>query len=329
MLGIDVSKHHLVCALFDPHTRQLLWEMTVPNTPAGWEQLAARVPADHPWVLEPTGRYSQGVALFARTAGRTVLLAQPQQARAFLQSLNPRAKTDRLDARGLALFGLSRTLPPYPVKSEAVAQLDQLLTARKALSAAQAGLQQRRKELAHAAPYLEPACEELIRQLEALDAQLATLVAASEVSKVVAALDAVPGIGPVTAVSVVSRLLAKEFQRSDQFVAYLGLDVRVRTSGRRTQETSRFRLSKHGDAELRRLLFLCAKASLRCRHSPFRAQYERELAKGLSKTAALCAMARKLARLCWSMHRHGTKFDPERVYRPPVPAELISAQEPA
>jgi hypothetical protein len=78
------------------------------------------------------------------------------------------------------------------------------------------------------------------------------------------------------------------------------------------------RLAKSGDAELRRLLFLAARASLRSPTSPFRAQYERERAKGLAPTAAVCVVARKLARLCWSLWKHQTKYDPQRVYQQPA-----------
>ena len=78
------------------------------------------------------------------------------------------------------------------------------------------------------------------------------------------------------------------------------------------------RLTKQGDGELRRLLYLAAQANLRSRNSPFKAQYERERAKGLSSTAALaalCAVARKLARLAWSLHKHGSTYDPNRVHQ--------------
>jgi transposase len=112
----------------------------------------------------------------------------------------------------------------------------------------------------------------------------------------------------------VSRLRARSFSHPDQFVAYCGLDVRVRQSGKKSGQLG---LSKQGEAELRRLLFLAAQASLRGKGSPFAAQYERERAKGLSSTAALCAVARKLARLSWSLVTHGTSYDPDRVYQQP------------
>src|SRR5207248_2190768 len=58
MLGIDVSKDQLTCALLDPTSKQLVWERTVPNSAAGITQLLLATPSAAPWVLEPTGRYS-------------------------------------------------------------------------------------------------------------------------------------------------------------------------------------------------------------------------------------------------------------------------------
>ena len=107
MLGIDVSKDTLACTWLDATTRQTLWEGTVPNTTHGVNCLLRRIPAESPWVLEPTGRYSTSVARQACAAGRQVLLASPKKAKCFLQSVQSRAKTDRLDSRGLGLYPLA------------------------------------------------------------------------------------------------------------------------------------------------------------------------------------------------------------------------------
>lgn len=118
----------------------------------------------------------------------------------------------------------------------------------------------------------------------------------------------------MTAATVAACLSSKHFAHPDQFVAYCGWDVQVRASG---QHRGRGRLSQQGDAELRRLFYLCAQANLRRRDpaNPFKQQYARERAKGLPSTAALCAVARKLARTCWSLVTHGTTYDPARVHR--------------
>lgn len=312
MLGIDVSKATLSSALLDGPSRQVQWELTVPNSAVGVTTLLARTPPQCPWVLEPTGRYSTPVARQAQAAGRCVLLAPPKQAKAFLAAVRPRAKTDRLDSQGLALYALAVPLRSYPLKAPVMETVDQLLAARKGISQSLARLRQQRSALPLAAGSLDAAIAALREQQTALDRQLAGQVPA--VGSVVAALDGVPGIGPVTAAAVASRLVSTHFGHPDQFVAYVGLDVRVRDSGQRRGQRT---LSHQGDAELRRLLFLCAQANLRSRdpQNPFKVQYARERAKGLPSTAALCAVARKLARTCWSLARHGTTYDATRVHR--------------
>lgn len=309
MLALDVSKDTLAVALLDPSTRALCWERQVKNSPAGVDTLLSLVAADHPWVMEPTGRYSLSVAIQAKSAGRQVLLACPRRAKQYLASASPRAKTDRLDARGLGQYALTHSLPPYPVSTPDQRRLQQLLSARKAFAGDLAGYKLRLAELPEAKEHLAGAIADLQARIATLDRQIARERRSLPVT---AELEKVPGIGPVTSSAVALCLSSKQFTHPDQFVAYIGLDIRVDHSGRRQGPGGR--LSHHGDAELRRLLYLCAMSSLRVKGSPFKAQYERECAKGLKSTAALCAVARKMARLCWSLARHGSHYDPDRLY---------------
>ncbi len=313
VLGIDVAKDTLAATLLDPQTRRATWHQEVPNSAAGWNTLLRDTPAQAPWIVEPTGRYSHGVARAARAKGRDVRLAPPKKAQMFLKSVQSRAKTDKLDAMGLALYGASCALAPYPLKSEMQDHVDQLLSARKGLSLCLCRLEAQQRELPHAQEALALAIAPLKTQIKAIDQQVRKLTQAPELAAV-KELQKIPGIGPVTAATLVSRLSGRSFERADQFVAYCGLDVRVRQSGKRSGQIG---LSKQGEAELRRLLFLAAMSSLRAKDSPFAAQYEREKAKGLSSTAALCAVARKMARLCWSLVHHGSSYQPSRVYQKP------------
>jgi transposase len=317
MLGIDVSQKTLVCSLVEPQTRKLERAFEVPNAPLGWKQLIEQVPASTPWVLEPTGRYSIGVAKAGIDAGRQVLLAPSKAAKHFLASRQTRAKTDRIDSRGLAEFGLSAALRPYPLKTPAVERLSQLLTVRRSLSATLSRFHQQARELPEAAEHLATVTQTLEAQLTQLDKQIGKLTADKEQYPHVRRLDQVPGIGPVVAAAVALCLQSKQFTHPDQFVAYVGLDLAVRQSGKRSGTLG---LTKQGPGELRRLLYLAAQANLRCKKSPFKDQYERERAKGLATTAALCAVARKLARVCWSIAKHGTDYRPERVNQQERPA---------
>jgi len=221
MLGIDVSKDTLSCALLDGATRRPLWRKEVKNSSAGWKQLLRHTPETAPWILEPTGRYSQNVARAAREAGRDVRLAQPKKAQLFLKSVQSRAKTDKLDAAGLALYGLCCELKPYPLKSAMQEELDQLLCARKGLSQSVCELQARQRELPRAAATLEPAVLALQQQIKAADRQIAALIKAPELAAVME-LQKVPGVGPVIAATLASRLSARSFGHSDPGAPWAG-----------------------------------------------------------------------------------------------------------
>lgn len=320
MLGIDVSKNTLACALMDD-SRNIVWEDNIPNSKEGIITLLNKVSNNITWVLEPTGRYGLKVAIEGLAEGRDLRIASPRKAKQFLQSVQSRAKTDKLDSRGLALYGQACTLPAYPVKKPDVDMLDQLLSARKGISGSISRLQQQQQELPLAASVLEPALADMKRHLKDLDRQIAEKIKSTPSFESANRLDEVQGIGPVTAAAVCSRLVSKSFAHPDQFVAYCGLDIGVRQSGKRSGETG---LTKQGDAELRRLLYCAAQSNLRCKSSPFKDQYQRELEKGLSKTGALCAVARKLAKVCWSIHKHGTTYEASRVAKQPEPKIQIA-----
>jgi transposase len=311
-LGIDVSKDHLVCALVGSPTRPPLRELTLPRTEAGVRKLLAQVPPEVPWVMEPTGSYSLMVAKLALEAGRTVLMADAKAARHYLKSRSPRAKTDKIDAKGLAAMAMDRPLKPYPVKAAPQEKLDQLLAARRGLTEAIARLNQQARELTHAAEPLKQAIEGLRKQQQVLDRQIEEATKQEPSLATTTPIRQVPGIGLLTAATAVSRLAARSFRHPDQFVAFIGWDIKVRESGLRKGEMG---LTKQGDAELRRLFYLAAKSSIRAKGSPFAAQYEREQKKGLKKTAALCAVARKMARVVWSLYTHQARYEAARVYR--------------
>src|SRR5919112_475828 len=171
MLGVDVGKAELHGTWRDPETRRIRWQGAVPNSEAGIRQLLGRAPGVAV-VLEPTGRYGEPLVRAARAAGREVLPAAPRKARAFLWAEQPRAKTDRVDSAGLALYGLTGRLRPYLLPSPAVDQVKQLLAARQGLSQGLTSLRQQRASLPLAADVLTPAIIALEQQIVALDRQM-------------------------------------------------------------------------------------------------------------------------------------------------------------
>jgi transposase len=308
MIGIDVSKATLAVACWDVSREEVVWACELPNTAEGLAELVARTVPGDCWALEPTGAYSKLAVETAWRHGRRPLLTPPKAARKFLLSVNPRAKNDKLDAKGIARYAAVVALRPFVLKQPSMEELSQLLTVRKSLSASLAAFRQQAHALPRREAELSPVICTLQQQLRAIDRQLAERARREPAVK---RLQAIPGVGLVSASALVLRLQMTPFVSYDAFVAFLGLDLRVSDSG---QHRGRRRLSRHGDAELRRLLYCCAQASVRAKDSPFRSQYERERAKGLPTTGALCAVARKMAKVAWALVRSGQEYDPARVY---------------
>ncbi|MEO0997641.1 MAG: transposase, partial [Pseudomonadota bacterium] len=106
----------------------------------------------------------------------------------------------------------------------------------------------------------------------------------------------IPGIGPINAAALVCAFHRGAFACGHAFIAFLGLDVRRRESGLFKGQR---KLTKRGDAELRRLLYCAAQPA---RSLPrFDAYYRAQLDKGLPKTAAKVILARKLARIAFAL----------------------------
>lgn len=61
-----------------------------------------------------------------------------------------------------------------------------------------------------------------------------------------------------------------------------------------------------------------ASGQQRGRGEPIQGRYARERAKGLTSTATLYAVVRKLARTCWSLVKHGMMYEATRVQQQPA-----------
>ena len=83
----------------------------------------------------------------------------------------------------------------------------------------------------------------------------------------------------------------RRFSRIDQAVAYVGLDLQVRQSGKWKGQV---KLSKRGSGRVRRVLYMAALRALTRADSPFAAYYRRLVARGLKGCEALTAVMRKM-----------------------------------
>jgi transposase len=124
-------------------------------------------------------------------------------------------------------------------------------------------------------------------------------------------LQSVPEFGPKTRAVLRAELgEVDRFARSEQVVAYAGLDITVKESGKWKGQR---KLSKRGSGELRRTLYLAAMRCVRRADSAFGAYYRALSARGLKGNAALMAVMRKMLVVAYHLLRSGESYDPSKV----------------
>jgi transposase len=288
--------------------------LKIANTVASIRRwLAALAPAAH-IAVESTAKLHLPLVRAALAAGHQVYVLNPRDLAHYAQALGRRAKTDRLDALLIARY-LEREhkeLHPYRLPSALQTQLDELIQRRHKLVVARQAQRQsfatmscKLRSAARLVRAYDAAIAEIDERLQQLAAQDDTLSSASK------RLRTIVGFGPLLAVSMAHAITRLPFSNDDAFIAYTGLDLRPRDSGKLH---GRRYLSKRGPAELRRLLYTAAMSASNSKL--WRPIYQRFLARGFASTQALVAIARKLARIAFSMLRHGLDFQPQRLQNP-------------
>src|SRR5688500_9263971 len=129
-VGIDVSKDRLDVAVLG---EERVWRLD--NTQTGIAKLVQQIQEGCPEliVVEATGGYQRQVVDVLFHARLPVAVVNPARVRQFARACGLLAKTDKLDAQVLAVFGQRVQPNPYTGKSEAEKQLSALLVRRKQL----------------------------------------------------------------------------------------------------------------------------------------------------------------------------------------------------
>lgn len=137
--------------------------------------------------------------------------------------------------------------------------------------------------------------KELSRQVEELEFQIKLWHKESELSH---KLEAIPGIGPITASAIVATVgTAKEFKNGRQLAAWLGLVPKQHSSGGKQNLLG---ISKRGDTYLRTLLIHGARAVVRFAENKVEPnQWLCQLVGRRNKNIAAVALANKNARIIW------------------------------
>ena len=306
VVGIDVAKNH--CDVkFPKQSRVLTFTYDPPGLESLLEHLAAF--ADCLIVIEATGGYERRLVGELVAAGHRTAVVNPRQVRDFARASGQLAKTDRIDAHVLALFG-ERMQPRESEKTSAKQQELQQLVARRRQVVGLHVAESNRLDLTSsklARKGIRQVLALLEKQRAALDAEIAKLVQSDDDWKAKdQVLQSVPGVGPGTSATLLAELPELGRLNRQKIAALVGLAPFNHDSGKFQGKRSIW----GGRRTVRSALYMAALSAYRC-NPVFKSFAQRLQQSGKPFKLILTACMRKLLVTLNSMLRENASWAPQ------------------
>ena len=301
-VGIDVSKDRLDVAVLG---EERVWQ--VDNTQGGRNELVKWMQELQPEliVVEATGGCQRAVVDALFHARLCVAVVNPARVRQFARACGLLAKTDKLDARVLAVFGQRVQPKRYEGKSDAEKELSALLVRRKQVEEM---LKAEQNRLRTTSPSLKSSVEQVIfclkEQKKILDEQIQNFLTEQEAwQEQTDLLSSAPGVGPVTTATLLADLPELGKMDRKKIAALLGVAPMNHDSGKKRG----YRKTKGGRTDVRSVLYMSTLVATR--YIPLiRAQYQHLLKRGKEKKVAITACMRKMLTILNAMTRDQQPF---------------------
>ena len=304
-VGIDTCK-----AWLDVYVHPIGLAFRVPNSYEGLKQLKRRLTGLVVVliVMEATGKLHREAYRNLTDSGHAVAVVNPLRSRLFAEALGQLAKTDKVDARMLALMGAMLEPKAKPPAPETIETFQGLVRGREAFVQQRTALL---NQLGDAkATFLK---QQIRRQIRTIEAAIKRLQ--KEIMRIVKAdpglarryeiLVSIKGIGPVTAVAILANFPEIGTCNAKQSAMLAGLAPIANDSGDRAGARS----IKGGRAGLRTGIYMAA-VSAASSNPGLKAFYDRLVAAGKLPKVALTAVMRKLIVLANTLIREDRLWKP-------------------
>jgi transposase len=337
-IGIDVDKKEFKVnfrSLNSTGNQKVVGSRTFSNTAKGFAEFEFWIAKNrkHPDVhliltMEATGVYHENLAWYFHDRGFNINIVLALKAKRYFQSLGLRSKNDQIDAQGLAMMGLQQELDLWKPGSVDLIRLRSLTRQYESVYKAKNSFRNQLEAVSHAAvsdPLVSKSLKSILKnldsELEKLHKQICKTVKESEFLLAKWKLMApIKGLGMLTFAVVVAETGGFAlFSSIRQLTRYAGYDVVENQSGTRVGKT---KISKKGNAHIRRAMFMPAFNVVRLKEGIFPALYERVYETTKLKMKGYVAVQRKLLCLMYTLWKR------EEVYNSPNKNEPSKKEEP-
>lgn len=308
IFGIDISKD-----FFDVWSHATGHKQFT-NSAQGFKEFNKELSGSSWCVMEYTGCYYQQLAMYLYEKGIALSVINPMVIKRFIQMKFQHNKTDKSDARLIALYGSEQKLELWIPNPEYIEKCKDLhntaalyfkqLTALKnkvhsfeSRTCSRVIIQSLNRQIKH-----------LKTEIFKLENEIELLIKGNE-PEMLSNLLSIPGIGKKTAMILISSSNAfRSFESFRQLSAFYGLSPCEHTSG--VSVKGRSRITKKGNPYIRKHLFMCSFTA--CEHNKAcKALYERIINKGKSKKLALIAVCNKLLKQSFAIAKSGVTYNQE------------------
>jgi transposase len=298
-IGVDVAKEHL--DVFVHETQESRHQK---NSAAGRRALAAWMAKRSPRgiIVEATGGWERAAVKAFRQAGLKVMVMNPRRVRDFAKAAGQLAKTDRIDAQVLAMFG-AKMEPEVRPEATASEEAHRALVSRRRQLSDILTQERNRRELAH--PNVRGDVDKHIRwvekELQALDEKIKKAVAADPVASAKQkCLQSVKGVGKLTSLALVAAVPELGKLDRQKIAALVGVAPFNCDSGTRRGQRHIF----GGRALVRNLLYMATLTATQC-NTVIQAYFKglRDRRKNF-KVAMVACMRKLLTHLNSLMRQH-------------------------
>jgi transposase len=305
-IGVDVSKNHL-----DFYLHQEKKAIHVPNTEKGINKFISSIKQYdvRQIVCESTGGYERLMCKMLQNSGYKVWRVEPKRIKAFIVSEGVKAKTDKIDAKMIALFASQKECAYEPIqKSDKSEKLKNLVALRASMTANAAEIKNQLQQIVDpdCIKYLKKNLCLLEKQIKKISEQIDALINDdSEFKNIKKIVTSIPGIGTGNAEMFIALLQELGKVNNKEAAALVGVAPYISQSGCSKGQAK----ISGGRAPLRSVLYMAAVSAIK-HNARLAVFYQRLIAAGKKFKVAIVAVMRKLVVYMNTLVRKGEVWNP-------------------
>ena len=309
ILGIDISKLTFDVALLNDDKVKT---KKFTNTSKGFSELKQwlknnEIDSVHA-CMEATGGYESKLAQYLYDNNFKVSVINPARIKGFSMSKLSRVKTDKADSKLIAQFCQAMQPDLWKPTPLNIQELQQWV---RRLDSLIANKNQENNRLDGASEVvainISTHIEFLDKQIQQVEELISNNIKGhqdlNDKSKL---LNSIPGIGEKTIAIILAFLTVENFDSAKQVVAFVGLNPKPKQSG--SSVLGAGRISKTGDADLRKAFYMPAIVSLRF-NPIIKGFAERLSSVGKAQMIVVIAAMRKLLHIIYGVLKNKTPFN--------------------